>query len=94
MRVYYRGCMLDAAFARIVAAAWHAALGVPPASLDEDFFAAGGHSLVATELAVRLSQALGIDVPLTMVFDCPTVRGQTAWLAEHVQPTRAGERRA
>ena len=82
--------MLDAAFARIVAAAWHASLGVPPASLDEDFFAAGGHSLVATELSVRLSQVLGLEVPLTVVFDCPTVRAQTAWLAANV-PARAGE---
>jgi hypothetical protein len=76
---------LDAALERIVGAAWHAALGAPPAGADEDFFAAGGHSLVATELAVRLSQVLGIDVPLTMVFDFPTVRGQTVWLGANVQ---------
>ncbi len=76
---------LDAALERIVGAAWHAALGAPPAGADEDFFAAGGHSLVATELAVRLSQVLGIEVPLTMVFDFPTVRGQTVWLGANVQ---------
>ncbi|HEY1551419.1 MAG TPA: phosphopantetheine-binding protein, partial [Kofleriaceae bacterium] len=69
---------------RIVAAAWHAALGVPPATSDEDFFAAGGHSLVATEVAVRLSQTLGVDVPLTMMFDAPTVHAQAAWLADNV----------
>ncbi|HEY1816138.1 MAG TPA: condensation domain-containing protein [Kofleriaceae bacterium] len=78
---------LDAALERIVAAAWHAALGVPPAGADEDFFAAGGHSLVATEVGVRLSQVLGIEVPLAMVFDFPTVRGQTAWLGANVHAT-------
>ena len=77
------------ALERIVAAAWHEALGVPPASVDEDFFAAGGHSLLAGEVAARLEQVLEVDVPLGMVFDYPTVREQAAWLATVVGASHA-----
>ncbi len=74
----------ETALEQIVAAAWHDALGVPPASADEDFFAAGGHSLLAAEVAARIEQVLGLEVPLGMVFDQPTVRAQAAWLATRV----------
>jgi amino acid adenylation domain-containing protein len=73
---------------QIVMAAWQEALGVPPAGIDDDFFAAGGHSLLAADISARLSDVLGVDVPLTMVLDHPTVREQGAWLADAVGPAR------
>ncbi|HEV7554260.1 MAG TPA: condensation domain-containing protein, partial [Kofleriaceae bacterium] len=71
----------ETALERIVAVAWQEALGVAVDSIDDDFFAIGGHSLLAADVAARLDDIVGIDVPLTMVFDYPTVREQAAWLA-------------
>src|SRR5262249_27764469 len=53
--------------------AFQAALSIPRMGLDEDFFAAGGHSLVAAQVAALLSEQLGMDVPLRAMFESPTV---------------------
>ncbi|HKE16310.1 MAG TPA: acyl carrier protein, partial [Kofleriaceae bacterium] len=81
----------ETALERLVAVAWHEALGVAPRSVDEDFFAAGGHSLLAAEVAARLEDLLAIAVPFTMVLDRPTVREQAGWLAAErpAPPARA-----
>jgi amino acid adenylation domain-containing protein len=73
--------IVDTVLERLVAVAWHEAVGVAPRSVDDDFFAAGGHSLLAADLAARLSDLLAIEVPLTMVLDRPTVSEQACWLA-------------
>jgi amino acid adenylation domain-containing protein len=41
---------------------------------DDDFFAWGGHSLLAVRLAASLLQELAIDIPLGAVFQSPTPR--------------------
>ncbi|UYP21095.1 amino acid adenylation domain-containing protein [Rhodococcus sp. Z13] len=47
--------------------------GVDEVGADSDFFALGGHSLGAAQLAARLGAALGRDVQLRDVFAHPTV---------------------
>jgi amino acid adenylation domain-containing protein len=73
---------IESLLEEIVTSAWHEALGVPPASLDEDFFAIGGHSLLAAEVTARFERVLGLEIPLNMVFDHPTVKDQIAWIAQ------------
>ncbi|MCP2277286.1 non-ribosomal peptide synthetase [Nocardia amikacinitolerans] len=70
---------------RIVAETFGELLGVPRVGLDDDFFALGGNSLVATRIAARLGAALNSRVPVRMVFDAPTV----ARLAEAVRTSAA-----
>ncbi len=45
---------------RAVAAAWESVFGRPPRSADEDFFAAGGHSLTAAQLVGVLCAGGGV----------------------------------
>lgn len=57
---------------RSVREAWHAVLGHPPAGPDDNFFAAGGDSLSAARLAVRLGVGAGAAIDASMVHHNPT----------------------
>ncbi|MFE3511104.1 amino acid adenylation domain-containing protein [Streptomyces sp. NPDC059155] len=69
------------ALERTVCAAFGEALGtdVPPGP-DDDFFALGGHSLVAAKLANRLSRALELKLTLRDVFRHQTPARLAAYL--------------
>lgn len=58
--------------AAAVLAIWREVLDDPGIASDEDFFGAGGHSLLAVQLAERLSEELGVEVPVALVFLHPT----------------------
>ncbi len=57
----------------VVASVWQAVLGVPAVGVDDDFFAAGGHSLAAAQITARLRDAFDVDLPVGAVFEHPTV---------------------
>jgi acyl transferase domain-containing protein len=61
-----------------VAAVFEELIGSRGIGSDDDFFALGGNSLIATRAAARLSEAFGVAVPLRVVFDRPTVAGLAA----------------
>ncbi|MCP5054393.1 MAG: AMP-binding protein, partial [bacterium] len=45
-----------------------------------DFFRMGGHSLNATVLIAKVHKTLGVQVPLTEIFNAPTVRGMARYI--------------
>lgn len=45
---------------------------------DDDLFDLGGHSLTVTQIAARMRRQLGIDLPLHVFFDTPTIAGLVA----------------
>ncbi|MBP2521814.1 MULTISPECIES: non-ribosomal peptide synthetase [unclassified Rhodococcus (in: high G+C Gram-positive bacteria)] len=59
----------------IVASVFGDVLGAERVGLDDDFFALGGNSLIATRLAARLGQALDAQVPVRVLFENSTVEG-------------------
>jgi natural product biosynthesis luciferase-like monooxygenase protein len=69
---------LEATIARI----WAEELGVTSLSIDQNFFDAGGHSLLAVQVQARLQAELARPVSLTDLFRYPTVRRMAEHLAD------------
>nr|MBA3747567.1 AMP-binding protein [Solirubrobacterales bacterium] len=56
-----------------VVAVWRDVLGLATVGVHDDFFALGGHSLAATQVGARLRDAFDVELPVTAVFEWPTV---------------------
>ncbi|QSQ26355.1 amino acid adenylation domain-containing protein [Pyxidicoccus parkwayensis] len=58
-----------------LAGIWTELLGRTRIGARDDFFALGGHSLMAAQIVSRVREALGVELPLTAVFESPTLSG-------------------
>jgi len=63
-----------------LATLWRELLGLAQIGADDDFFALGGHSLIAAQLVARLPALWGVELPLRAVFEHSTL----ADLARHI----------
>jgi acyl carrier protein len=82
---------LDVAFAaartateEALLALWRDLLDIDRIGVDDDFFQLGGESLLAARLVRRVREEMQADLPMTALFDAPTV----AELADLVGRTR------
>src|SRR6185312_7388989 len=64
----------------LLAGLWAALLERERVGIHDDLFALGGHSLLATRLVARVARVFGVELPLSAVFQAPTV----ARLAERI----------
>jgi amino acid adenylation domain-containing protein len=58
-----------------VAGLFQELLGVEPVGLYDSFFELGGHSLLGTSMLARVRDLFGVELPLRVVFESPTVAG-------------------
>jgi acyl carrier protein len=71
-----------------VADIWREILGLESVGICDDLFDLGGHSLTITRIATRIRSRMGIEVPLTVFYDTPTILG----IASAVERARRGGR--
>jgi len=68
-----------------LAAIWADVLKLPQIGIYDNFFELGGHSLVALNLMAQIQQQFGKRLPLTTLFQAPTI-AQFAQLLEQQSP--------
>ena len=73
---------VEAEVARILARL----LAIDDVSVSDNFFLLGGHSLLGTQLIMRLRDAFGVELSLRTLFDSPTV----AELSAEIERARLG----
>jgi len=74
----------------LLAGLWEELLGREAVALDDDFFALGGHSLVATRLLSRMRQTLGVELQLGRLLALPTLAAQAAEIAARAAASAVG----
>jgi amino acid adenylation domain-containing protein len=60
-------------------------LGVPEIGLHDNFFLAGGHSMMGTQLIARVRDAFGVDLSLRTLFASPTAAGLAAEVTRRLE---------
>ncbi|MFF8401016.1 amino acid adenylation domain-containing protein [Streptomyces sp. NPDC015684] len=71
---------------RKVAALWSEVLGLPEISVHDTFFDLGGNSLALAKLHSRIVAAFGRELPITALFEHPTVSALARALGAATEP--------
>jgi aspartate racemase len=64
---------------------WEKVLNIQPISIRDNFFALGGHSLVALRLFAQIKEKFERDLPITTLFQAPTIEQLASILNENNQ---------
>jgi amino acid adenylation domain-containing protein len=80
------GTMVESRVASIV----ETLLGVEGVGIDDNFFLLGGHSLLGTQLVLRLRDAFGAELTLRDLFEAPTIQNLAERVEEMVTKLVAG----
>jgi amino acid adenylation domain-containing protein len=74
-----------------IAGVWAEVLGVERVGVQDNVFDLGGHSLLLADAQTLLAERLGRDVPLSKLFEHPTVGALALWLAGEEAPSGSAE---
>ncbi|MFE0458771.1 condensation domain-containing protein [Kitasatospora sp. NPDC058965] len=80
---------MDTATERALAGLWRRLLGVARVDRRDDFFALGGDSFRANQLAAQVQRTFGAPATATLAFDRPVLAGQAAWIDAHTDSPAA-----
>jgi amino acid adenylation domain-containing protein len=61
--------------AELIRQVWQQVLQIEHIGVQENFFEIGGHSLLATQVMARIKKLVGVEIPLRVLFESPTVAG-------------------
>jgi len=67
----------------LLSTVWAENLGIEKIGIEDDFFELGGASVVATQIASRLSQMFQMELPAVLLFDVPTIEKLARYMIEH-----------
>lgn len=67
-------------------------LGIAPPNVNDNFFKLGGHSLAAAQVVARIEKQFSIDLPATILFECPTVAELTVQIGLRIADLAAAGR--
>jgi len=73
------------AMEEMVAEIWRETLGIKQVGVESNFFDLGGHSLLATRVMSQIRERCGVELPLRVLFEAPTVAALAGKL-EATQP--------
>ena len=76
---------------RLLAEIWSKVLGVEDIGINDNFFALGGHSLMAVRLFAEIERKLGVRLPVSALFQTATIIG-LAELVDDPAPPEQPER--
>jgi len=69
---------------RTLAGFWSELLGVARVGVEDDFFALGGHSLIAVRLFTRIRRTWSVEFPISVLFEAPTIAACARLIAERI----------
>jgi amino acid adenylation domain-containing protein len=73
---------LETEIEELVAGIWQDLLKRGPIGLDDNLFDVGAHSILAIQFTSHVYDALGLEIPLRLLFEAPTVRRLSAAIQE------------
>ncbi|MEH2140432.1 amino acid adenylation domain-containing protein [Nostoc sp.] len=69
----------------VLTAIWSDVLGLEKVGIHDNFFALGGHSLLAMQVIARLRETFKVELPISCLFDYPTVVELDRQISEYRQ---------
>ena len=70
---------------------WSTLLGVSPVGADDSFFDLGGHSLIAVRLFAAVKREFGVEFPISVLFEAPTIADIAARIIEQTGEIAAAD---
>jgi acyl transferase domain-containing protein/thioesterase domain-containing protein len=75
---------------RTLAGFWSDLLGVAEIGVEDDFFALGGHSLIAVRLFAMIRRTWKLDFPISVLFEAPTIARCAQLIVDRLGPEVLG----
>ncbi|AXI48809.1 polyketide synthase [Sulfitobacter sp. SK012] len=74
-----------------LAVIWSNLLGVSPVGVEDSFFDLGGHSLIAVRLFATIKREFGVEFPISVLFEAPTIAGCADLIVAQIGEGEAGD---